>query len=170
VTSDASRHLPNAIDLRALRLEIEEFNTDYAEALDSGDLEKWTAYFTDDALYTIIARDNADAGLPASLVYCEGKGMLKDRAFAILNTTMFAPRYIQHFVANVRVIGVDQDGIIAARANYLLLETLADGHTRIQQSGRYRDKFVRRGADLLLAERACVYDTLTVHNSLVYPV
>ena len=36
--------------------------------------------------YVVIARDNADAGLPLGLVYCEGKGMLRDRAYALRHT------------------------------------------------------------------------------------
>jgi anthranilate 1,2-dioxygenase small subunit len=160
----------NEPDLRGLRFEIEEFNTAYAEALDRGELERWTGFFTATALYRITPRENADAGLPAALVYCEGLGMIKDRAYAILHTTMYAPRHFQHFVSNTAVLGIEPDGAIRARSNYLLLETLVDGRTHIHQSGRYHDKFVRAGARLLLAERDCVYDTLMVANSLVYPV
>src|SRR6185295_6840867 len=65
---------------RTARFEIEEFNTEYAAALDAGDIAAWPGFFTDDALYRITGRDNADADLPVGLVLCEGMGMLKDRA------------------------------------------------------------------------------------------
>lgn len=155
--------------VRELRLEIEEFHVEYCHTLDSGDLDAWPGYFTDDAVYRITARENADAGLPVGLVYADSKAMIRDRAFAIRNTQMFAPRYLQHFVTNVRVISAAA-GAIRAQANYLLLQTLVDGPTTIQQSGRYYDTFTRDGGRLLLKERQCIYDTLLIANDLVYPV
>ena len=160
----------NAPDFRTLRLAIEEFNTDYTETLDRGDLERWVEFFTEDAVYRVLAAENAERGLPAGLVYCEGKGMLKDRAFAILNTAMFAPRRFRHFVSNTKVLSLEADGAILARSNYLLLETLVDGRTRIHQAGQYRDAFVGSPDRLLLRARDCVYDTAMVATSLVYPV
>jgi len=154
---------------REWRLEIEEFHTQYCWTLDRGGIEKWPEFFTDDAIYRITARENFDSGLPVGLVYAEGKAMIRDRAFAIARTQMFAPRYMQHFTSNVRVTeaGVDRAKAIS---NYLLLQTLMEGPTTIHQSGRYLDTFVRRDGRLLLQERQCIYDTLIVANDLVYPV
>ncbi len=153
--------------VRELRLEIEEFHIEYCHVLDRGALEAWPEFFTEDAVYRITARENADAGLPVGLVYADSKAMLRDRAFAIKHTQMFAPRYLQHFVSNVRVITAEP---LRAQSNYLLLQTLVDGPTTIQQSGRYYDTFIRAGGRLLLKERQCVYDTLLIANDLVYPV
>lgn len=159
----------DAKSVRELRLEIEEFHIEYCNTLDRGALEEWPDYFTEDAVYRITARENSDAGLPVGLVYADSKAMIRDRAFAIKHTQMFAPRYMQHFVANVRVISA-APGAIKAQSNYLLLQTLVDGPTTLHQSGRYFDTFVRDGARLLLKERQCVYDTLLIANDLVYPV
>ena len=154
---------------RALRLEIEEFHAEYCAALDEDRIADWPSFFAEDALYRITGRENADAGLAVGLVYCEGQGMLRDRALAIARTEMFAPRYLQHHVTNVRVLGV-ADGVIAAQANYLVLQTLVDERTTVHQAGRYYDRFVRDGGRLLLRERHCVYDTLLIDNTLVLPV
>ena len=154
---------------RELRLEIEEFNAEYCAALDEGRIGDWPSFFTDDAVYRITGRENADAGLPVGLVYCEGMGMLRDRALAIVKTAMFAPRYLQHHVTNVRVLATD-GGLVAAQANYLVLQTLVDEGTTIHQAGRYFDRFARAGGKLRLRERTCVYDTLLIDNSLVLPV
>ena len=69
--------------------------------LDRGEIAKWPDFFTEDAVYRVTARDNAEAGLRLDLMSCEGMGMLRDRAFAIANTEMFAPRYVQHHVSVV---------------------------------------------------------------------
>ena len=76
-------------------MEVEEFHYDYAAVIERGDIDSWPEFFTEDADYKVIARDNADHDLPLGLIYCEGKAMLKDRAFALLNTEMYAPRYFQ---------------------------------------------------------------------------
>ncbi len=154
---------------RELRFEVEEFHAAYCWTLDRGALEEWPDYFTDDAVYRITARENADDGLPVGLVYADSKGMIRDRAFAIQHTLMYAPRYMQHFVTNVRVLEVKGESI-KAQANYLLLQTLVDGPSTIHQAGRYYDTFVRSGTGLLLKERQCIYDTVLIANDLVLPV
>ena len=154
--------------MRDLRLAVEDFNCDYADTLDRGDIEAWPDFFTDDGVYRLIARDNADANLPLSLMSCEGKGMLKDRAYAIAHTEMFAPRYTMHHIAQVRVTDFD-DQIVTAQANYIILETLIDEPTRLLQCGKYRDKFLLQGDKLLLKERNCIYDTVLVPTCIVFP-
>ena len=157
-------------DLRALRLEIEEFNAEYAAVLDAGRVADWPAFFTEDAVYRITGRENWDAKLPVGLVYCEGMGMLRDRALAISKTTMFAPRYLMHQTSNTRVLSVDAAGVISAEANYALFETLVDERTTLQQVGRYHDRFARVDGRLLLKARHCVYDSVIIDTALIYPV
>jgi len=156
--------------LRELRLEIEEFNAEYTAVLDAGRVQDWPQFFTEDAIYRITGRENADAGLPVGLVYCEGIGMLRDRALAISRTTMFAPRYLLHQVTNTRVLAVDPSGEISAEANYALFETLVDEKTTLQQVGRYHDRFIRQEGRLKLRARDCVYDSLIIDTALIYPV
>jgi 3-phenylpropionate/cinnamic acid dioxygenase small subunit len=158
---------------RDWRSDIEDFNTAYAAVLDAGKVEDWPAFVTADALYRITGRENADANLPVGLVYCEGMGMLKDRALAIATTMMFAPRYLQHHTSNVRVLTVEDDGtgdVATATTNYALYETLVDEPTRLQQVGRYHDRFVRHDGRLLLKERHVVYDSLMIDTAIIYPV
>jgi 3-phenylpropionate/cinnamic acid dioxygenase small subunit len=156
--------------LRELRLDIEEFNAEYAAVLDAGRVQDWPQFFTNDAVYRITGRENADAGLPVGLVYCEGIGMIRDRALAISRTTMFAPRYLLHQVTNTRVLGREPSGEISAAANYALFETLVDEKTTLQQVGRYHDRFLRRDGRLKLKARHCVYDSLIIDTALIYPV
>ncbi len=159
----------DASELRELRLLVEEFHCDYAAVLDANDVEKWPSFFTEDAIYRVIARDNYESNLPLCLMLCDGMGMLKDRAYAIAHTEMFAPRYVQHSVSMTRVTGVE-GGLVIAEANYVIYETLIDEATRLLQVGKYRDKFVREPDGLRLKERTCIFDTVMVPNCLVYPV
>ena len=155
--------------LREVRLEVEEFYYEYAGVIERGEIESWPEYFTEDANYKVIARDNDDAGLPVGLIYCEGKAMLKDRAFALRNTEMYAPRYFQLRISNTRILTLDGP-TIAAEASYLLLQTLVEEHSTVHQVGKYYDTLVRNGDTLLIKDRKCVYDSVIIDNNLVFPV
>lgn len=172
-----TRPAPAAADkdarLEALLLahEVTTFNNVYAAALDEQRLMDWAELFTDDALYVILSRENHDRKLPVGLIYCENKGMIRDRAFALKETAMFAPRYLRHMIANQAVGEESADGTIAARANYVVLQVLYDRpDAKIHQVGTYYDTFKRVNGALKLAERRCVYDNLLVDNALCLPV
>jgi len=94
-----------------LRHEIEAFNTAYAATLDEQRLMDWAKLFTDDALYVVVSRENFERDLPVGLIYCENAGMIRDRAFAVQETSMFAPRYLRHMIANLSVVLADIAGI-----------------------------------------------------------
>ena len=167
----ALAHDPVQVD--RLRRRIEAFHAAYCDTLDSGRLADWPAYFIDDAFYRIIARENRDLGLPVGLVYCEGNAMLRDRAFAIQSTAMHAPRYLRHFVSNIRIDAIEEDGaLVRTRANFLLFQVLMDRPTAtLHLIGEYQDVLRIDGADTMrLASRDCVYDNALVDNALVYPV
>lgn len=154
-----------------LHHEIETFNTAYAAALDEQRLSDWAEMFTDDGFYVVISRENSDRNMPVGLIYCENQGMIRDRAFALEKTTMFGPRYLRHMISNLTVEDETGDGVIRARANYVVLEVLLDRpHASLHQVGCYRDVFRRTDAGLRLAERRCIYDSLLVPTALCLPV
>lgn len=160
-----------ALDALLLKAEVEAFNTAYCAALDEQRLADWAEFFTPDGFYIIISRENHDRNLPVGLIYCENRGMIRDRAFALEKTAMFAPRYLRHMVGNLWVAPEDQDGVILARANYVVLQVLFDRpDATIHQVGRYEDRFRRTEEGLKLEKRVCIYDSLLVDNALCIPV
>src|ERR1700757_4524707 len=99
---DSPKSIVNDRRIEALLLhhEIDTFNSAYAAALDEQRLADWAEMFTDDGFYVVISRENADRNMPVGLIYSENKGMVRDRAFALKNTEMFAPRYLRHIIGN----------------------------------------------------------------------
>jgi salicylate 5-hydroxylase small subunit len=154
----------------ALRLEIEDLFAAYAAALDGDALETWPDFFTDDCFYQIIPRDNYERGLPLALIRCESKGMLQDRVFAIRETMMYESRYLRHLISGIRVTGQDDSGGWRVEANYAVLETPLNELSRVFNVGRYLDRIVRDGNQLKFAEKLCVFDSLLVPNSMIYPI
>jgi len=153
-----------------LRAEIDAFNTDYAEKLDRQDLLAWVESFAEDGFYVVISRENFERNQPVGLIYCEGRAMIADRAFALLKTAMFGPRYLRHMISNLSV-AAQADGSVRARANFIVIEVLTDRpEPRVLQVGEYRDVFVRVDGALRLKERRCIYDNLLIPTALCIPV
>ena len=115
------------------------------------------------------ARENFERGLPLATWLCESKGYLADRVTAIRKTAVYAPRYVRRMVSGIRVLGWS-DAVLEVRASYLALETLQDELTRVFNAGQYRDKLVVEDGKLKFREKLCIFDSLLVPNSLIYPL
>lgn len=153
----------------ALRFEVEDLYAEYADVLDSDDLERWPELFVADAFYDVIPRENYERDMPLAIMRCESRAMMQDRVRAIRETLMFEPRYLRHLISGFRITP-QADGDIAVSANYAVLETLSDEMTKVLNAGRYVDILTRDGNDLRFKQKRCVYDSSLVPNSLVYPV
>jgi 3-phenylpropionate/cinnamic acid dioxygenase small subunit len=154
---------------RDLRLELEELYTDYVACLDEERLEEWPEFFTDDAVYRIIPRENFERGLPIATLHCESKGYLKDRVIAIRQTAVYAPRYLRRLVSNIRILGWE-DEALHVRANYAAFETLRDELTRVFSVGRCHDTLVVADGRLKFKEKLVIFDSELIPNSLIYPL
>ena len=163
----AERYLQ--LNARELRLELEELYAAYSACLDEERFEDWPAFFTDDCIYKIIPRENVERGLPLATWFCEGSAGLLDRVVAIRKTMMYAPRYVRRLVTGVRIVGWE-GGTLGCRANYLALETLLDEPTRIFNCGEYRDRLAVVDGELRFREKLCVFDSLLIPNSVIYPL
>ena len=158
-----------ALSAGELRLALEELYADYAACLDEERFEEWPEFFTDPCLYKIVPRENFERGLPLATWLCESKGYLADRVTAIRRTAVYAPRYVRRMVSGIRVLGWT-DAVLEVRASYLALETLQDELTRVFNAGQYRDKLVVEDGKLKFREKLCIFDSLLVPNSLIYPL
>ncbi|TFY97483.1 aromatic-ring-hydroxylating dioxygenase subunit beta [Ramlibacter rhizophilus] len=152
-----------------LRAEIEAFNAEYCAALDANDVERWPDFFSEDATYRVTSRENALLDMPVGLVYCEGADMIRDRALAVAHSQMFAPRHMLHMLGTTRVVD-EADGVIEAQTPFILVQTLIEGPSTVHLAGTFYDRFVRRGEQLLLADRQVVHDTEVLATALAYPV
>ncbi len=145
---------------------------DYGAAIDD-DFARWPDYFTEDAVYRVVARENYARGLLWPTMSCEGRGMMLDRVNALRDTTLYAPRQMRHFASAIRVLEDLPDGY-RVRANFLVAESLTESASRVFAVGRSYDTIVRVAADggerLLFRERTCVYDGDLIQSSLVYPL
>ena len=153
----------------ALRLGLEELYAEYAACLDDAELERWPDFFTEDCLYRIVPRENFDRGLPLAILSCESRAGLRDRVKAVRETAVFAPRSLRHLVSGIRIRETRGDRF-HVQASYAVFETPSGEETRVFNVGRYLDVVVRDAERLRFAEKICVFDSVLVPGSLVYPI
>ena len=154
-----------------LRFEIQDLYAEYAACIDEGRFQEWPEFFLEECTYKIVPRENFDRGLPLCTVWAESKGMLQDRVVGITQTMMYGPHYWRHVVSTPRIREAGA-GPIRVEANYAVFRTAPDAPSEVFQVGRYLDEIVRDETDgrLKFREKLCVFDTVLIPNSLIYPI
>jgi anthranilate 1,2-dioxygenase small subunit len=148
---------------------INELMSDYAELIDNDKLEEWIDLFTEDALYRVIARENVEQNLPAPIILCTNKNMLRDRISSLRNANEFNLHYDRHIVSNARVKPNSSDTWSVA-ASYVVFQTTMEGQSRLFSTGRYQDKVRREGDKFLFAEKVVIVDTFSIPTLLATPL
>jgi anthranilate 1,2-dioxygenase small subunit len=146
-----------------------ELLDEYVERLDSDRLEDWLELFAEDATYQVLPRENLERDLPASLILCTSKRMLRDRIVSLRNANLYNPHYDRHLVSAVRV-RPDPDGGWSMSANYAVYQTSHEGHSRLFSVGAYRDKVRMEDSRLLFARKLVIVDTFSVPSLLATPL
>jgi len=152
-----------------LKLAVRDLYEEYAAAIDTEDLDRWTGFFTEDAVYRVIARETHALGLTHATIYAEGLAMIRDRALMLQRVAVYERRGLRHFISGVRVHSADAERIVAS-GNFLIIESLFDAEPTVLMVGEYQDEIVRRDGALLLRRRDAIYDQYRIRNTLVMPV
>lgn len=152
-----------------LQGQVDSLNAAYGMCLDDGRLEEWPAFFVDDCLYQVIARENVDNGLPAAVMYCDSMGMLVDRVVALRRANVFPEHFSRHLISRAMITGVEGE-MVMAQTSYAVLQTRNDGETRIYNAGKYIDRLIVEEGAAKLVSRTCVYDTHRIATLLATPI
>lgn len=152
-----------------LRNQIEALNLAYAHCIDDDDLERWPDFFVDNCDYQILPRENADAGLPAAVMYCDSRGMLVDRVVALRKANIYPAHYSRHILGGTLVTHINGD-VISTQTSYVVFQTRADGETRVYNAGKYVDEIVHENGGLKFRKRICIFDTHRIETLLVTPI
>ena len=162
VTADLDRDL-------ALRLRIDSLMADYAHCIDEDRLEQWPDFFADDGVYRVTSRENDELGLPVSLIYCEGKGMLRDRISALRTANIFEPHTYCHMTSALQILGSDGSEH-RTQSNFTIIRTMSEGDMTVFACGKYRDLIVEDGGGLKFRERSVILESRRIDTLLVIPI
>jgi len=142
---------------------------DYCELIDSDRLEEWLDLFTEDATYTVIPRENVEQNLPAAIILCPNKNVLRDRISSLRNANEFNLHYDRHLVSSIRV-KPHAENVWLMEANYAVFQTTLEGQSKLFSVGRYRDKIRLDGGNLRFCEKYVVVDTFSIPTLLATPL
>ena len=152
-----------------LRLEMQELLDRYVAAIDDDRLEEWPGFFTEDCLYEIIPRENAEAGLPAPILYCDSNAMLRDRVMSLRRANIYEKPMYRHLLSGLSIASGGASEV-SMRSNYVVVNTSQEGSSSIYQAGVYEDRMVRTEAGWRFRQKRVVYDTARVATLLAYPI
>jgi salicylate 5-hydroxylase small subunit len=152
-----------------LREDITDLMAAYCDCIDDGDVEQWPDFFTEDAWYRVVPRENFEQGLPLSTLSLQGQGMMRDRIYGVVSTIFHAPYYQRHILGPTRILS-QEENVVEARTNYLVIRTKRDAMAEIFNTGVYHDRIAITDAGLRFVRRFCVFDNDLIPNSLILPI
>ncbi|HEV2199840.1 MAG TPA: aromatic-ring-hydroxylating dioxygenase subunit beta [Bryobacteraceae bacterium] len=160
---------PEVTKLLAWKWAIQDFFESYIDCLDEQRFEQWPAFFTEDGVYKIVARENVERDLPLATWSCLSRAMMQDRVVAIRNASVFSPRYMRHVAGGVRVLE-ERDGVLPAGLSFSVFETMQDEQTKVFIVGKYRAKIVFTEEGARFQELLVIYDSSLIPGLLVFPI
>ncbi len=158
-----------------LLLEMQQLHADYAAAVNGGraeDLARWCELFTEGGVYKLIPRENHERGFPLATLAFTGRGMLKDRVYAVRETLFHDPYYQRHVIGLPRWLNPQAavGEALQFETNYAVFRTKLNGPSTVFNVGRYLDTVVHTPAGLRFAQKLAVYDSEMIPNSIIYPI
>lgn len=141
----------------------------YVNAIDSNRLEEWPDFFTEDGSYTILSKENDDRGLPAPIIWCRNRKMMRDRVVALRHASIYEAHSYRHATSGL-VINDVRDGEVRTTSSYIVVNTGQAGDSVVYQAGCYEDTVVLRDGVWRYKEKRVVYDTSRVQTLLATPI
>jgi anthranilate 1,2-dioxygenase small subunit len=142
---------------------------DYVYYLDMSLYDDWLALFVETAVYKIMPRDNLDLGLPAPLMFCKNKNMIRDRIKTFREVNKYNIHSTRHLVGRPRLAGIE-DAVVAAEVSFAVYQTNQEGVTHLFGTGSYLSRFRRNEEELLFEEQVVKLDTFSVPTLLADPI
>jgi anthranilate 1,2-dioxygenase small subunit len=160
---------PAKMDEMTLWFELHMLQDQYINTLDNDRLEIWPTLFTEECLYEIVPKENADMGLPIGIIFCNNQKMLRDRVVSLRNANIFEEHSYRHMTSGLCVVA-QHDGVIETESNYVVVQTRTNGESNVYQAGKYYDKVVRTSEGLRYQSKRVIYDTSRVQTLLATPI
>jgi len=161
--------MKKTIEEMTLWYELHQLQERYVSVIDTDRLEEWPDLFTEDCIYEIVPKENFDLGLPIGIMHCFGRAMLRDRITSLRKANVFEPHTYRHVTSGLEFVEIDAD-TVDMQSNFVVVQTLTNGESRVYQAGRYLDRVMRTADGWRYQRKLAVYDTSRVQTLLVTPV
>jgi anthranilate 1,2-dioxygenase small subunit len=163
-----SSYSPINIDTNLLQ-RIDTLNRRYGHIIDENQLEDWPAFFTENARYMVTTRQNREANMPVGLIQCENRAMMEDRISALRIANLFEPHRYRHLIDPPIVTDIN-DNEYSLQTSFACFRTVQGSATEIFCTGKYLDRIIDDGGQLLFKERIIVCDSERIDTLIVIPL
>jgi len=153
-----------------LHLAVSVLHASYGQAIDDDRLEAWPEFFVDDCFYSITSYENHARGLEAGIVYCDSKGMLKDRVSGLREANIFERHRYRHIVSMPSTVEA-AGAIVKATTPFAVYRITRNRPSELFVTGCYHDELRITGEDTLkIARRVVVCDSSVFDTLLAIPL
>jgi anthranilate 1,2-dioxygenase small subunit len=153
--------------------QVDALFSDYGWLLDTAQYDAWLALFAEDTLYQIMPRENLEAGLTASLIYCRGKDMLRDRITSLTEVNKFNIHTTRHIIGRSRLgapAAATGGGQIPVTTPFAVYQTDQEGVSQLFAVGAYDSRLILQDDALRFAAQVVHLDTFSVPTLLSDPL
>jgi anthranilate 1,2-dioxygenase small subunit len=151
------------------RHQLYDLIVEYGALLDAGEYDDWLGLFAENCRYQVLPRENADAGLPAALIFCDSRAVLEDRIRALREANKYNIHTDRHLIGLPRILR-DEAGGIDIEASFAVFQTDQEGATALFAAGLYRDRLVTADGRLRISNKLVLLDTFAVPSLLATPL
>jgi anthranilate 1,2-dioxygenase small subunit len=152
-----------------LQFAVERLEARYAAAIDDDRLEEWPHFFTETCRYQIITRENYEKKLPVGIFFASSRGMLIDRVRSLREANIYEAQRYRHLLSPTLVTRREGDAV-EAQTNYQVIRTTQEGAMALFSTGRYLDRILVGGPELLFAEKLVLCDSRRIDTLLAIPL
>jgi len=161
--------MTEAADQIGIALQVGNLLADYVDCIDGDALESWPGFFRADGRYRITTANSVAQELPIGIVQCDNRAMMMDRVAALRRANVYEAQAYRHLISAIRVTG-HADGLIEAKASFLVARILRDGRQDLFATGCYLDKVDLAGPRPRYAEKLVVLDSDKIDTLLALPL
>jgi 3-phenylpropionate/cinnamic acid dioxygenase small subunit len=141
----------------------------YGQAIDDDRLEEWPDFFTDDCFYNITTYENHAKGLQAGIIYCDSKGMLKDRVAGLREANIYERHRYRHTISMPATVRTEGE-TIHAETPFAVYRITRNRPSELFVTGCYIDELRLDGENLKIASRIVVCDSSAFDTLLAIPL
>lgn len=123
-----------------------------------------------DCFYSITSHENHARGLEAGIIYCDSKGMLKDRVSGLREANIYERHRYRHLVAMPGMVQAAGDRV-KAMTPFAVYRITRNKPSELFVTGCYHDELRIIGEDTLkIARRVVVCDSSVFDTLLAIPL
>jgi 3-phenylpropionate/cinnamic acid dioxygenase small subunit len=141
----------------------------YIRCVDTGALEDWPGFFTEDCLYKVTTAENHKSGFEAGIIYADTRNMLTDRVLALRQANIYEKQSYRHILGLPTVLE-NGGGSATTETPFLVVRIMHDGESSVFATGVYLDTLREEAGALKFASRIAVCDSSRIDTLMAIPL